>query len=450
MSFLAKIKYSDISNIKNNQNDHIVLKLFFIIMTLNLMTPASAEQRTIINPGFEDVSLIPGGVSNFRITSDNNIPGWNSTSGNIEVWRDGFLDKEAFEGTYFIELNPSVPISLYQEVCLVNGESLSWIFHHAARTGGPSPQTVNYEVADLSGNLIQTLDTNSVFPNANNALNDWSMVSSSATYTGPTGIQRLQFRSTNAGSFGNFLDDIQITLVPQLAFIPTDTIAAENISVGLPSVFVTGLVTSEITVNLSIDPASTATLGSDYNLDSSTITIPAGTYDGLSTFSEFLIPITIFEDAELGEPDETILINLDSGTAVNPLFNPIILGGACEDSGTPQIQHTIIDPVIDLKITKTVSDTTPNIGDTVTFNLLIENLGPNTATDISVTDVVPAGFTYVTDSMTGILPAVTGIMANQSSPDSGTGLTWTIDTLTVVPAAASSITLSFQAEVNAP
>jgi len=447
MSFIAKIKYSDIRNIKNN---NIVLKLFFIIMILNLITPAIAEQRTIINSGFEDVSLIPGGVSTFRITSDANIPGWNSTSGNIEVWRDGFLAKSASAGTYFIELNPNVPIGLYQEVCLVNGESLSWTFDHAARTGGASPQTVNYEVADLSGNLVQTLDTSSVSPNANNALNDWSTVSNSVTYTGPTGIQRLQFRSTNAGSVGNFLDDIQITLVPQLAFNPINTSSAENSTVGLPAVFVTGEVPSVITVNLSIDPASTATIGSDYNLVSSSITIPAGTYDGVSASSEFFIPITVFEDTELGEPDETILINLDSGTAANPLFNPIILGGACEDSGTPQIQHTIIDPVTDLKITKTVNDATPNIGDTVTFSLLVENLGPNTATDILVTDVVPAGFTYVTNSMTGIPSPVTGITANQSSPDSASGLTWTIDSLTVLPTAVSSITLTFQAVVNAP
>ncbi len=450
MSFLSEIKYLDVLNIKNNQTNNIVLKLIFITAIFNLITPALAAQRSIINSGFEDVSAFPGGIPSYVITPDANIPGWNSTSGNIEVWRDGFQAKLASAGTYFIELNPNVPIGLYQDVCLVNGETLSWTFDHAARTGGTSPQTIEYEVVILTEvEPNQTLQLSSVTPTNNNATNNWSTVSDSAVYTGPTGIQRLQFRSTNAGSFGNFLDNIQITLVPELAFNPTDTIAAENISAGLPSVFVTGEVQSVITVILSIDSNSTATEGSDFDLVSSTITIPVGTYDGVSASSEFLIPITVYEDAVLGEPDETILINLVSGTAANPIFNPI-LGTACAASPTQQIKHTIIDPVMDLTITKTVNDTTPNIGDTVTFSLVVENLGPNTATDISVTDIVPAGFTYVTDSMTGTPSPVAGITANQSNPDSGTGLTWTIDSLTVSPEAASSITLTFQAEVNAP
>ncbi|MEH6456319.1 MAG: DUF11 domain-containing protein [Cocleimonas sp.] len=102
---------------------------------------------------------------------------------------------------------------------------------------------------------------------------------------------------------------------------------------------------------------------------------------------------------------------------------------------------------VDLEITKTVSDTNPNIGDIVTFYLLIENLGPGTATLVSVNDIIPAGFTYVNDSMTGISPVVTGITPDQSSPDSGTGLTWTIGSLSAVP---SSTTLTFQATVEAP
>ena len=106
--------------------------------------------------------------------------------------------------------------------------------------------------------------------------------------------------------------------------------------------------------------------------------------------------------------------------------------------------YTNTSKLVDLIITKTVNDTTPNIGDTVTFSLLVENLGPGTAIAVSVTDIVPAGFTYVTGTMTGgVVPA------DESSP-AGSGLIWTINSLNAAPAAGSSTTLTFQAVVNAP
>lgn len=104
---------------------------------------------------------------------------------------------------------------------------------------------------------------------------------------------------------------------------------------------------------------------------------------------------------------------------------------------------------VDLAITKTVNDTTPNIEDTLTFSLLVENRGPDIATDVLVTDIVPTGFTYVTGSMTGISPAVAGITPDESSP-AGTGLQWMINSLTAASAAGSSTTLTFQAVVEAP
>ena len=102
----------------------------------------------------------------------------------------------------------------------------------------------------------------------------------------------------------------------------------------------------------------------------------------------------------------------------------------------------------DLAITKSVDDESPNIGDTVIFSLSVENLSPNTATDVLVTDIVPPGFTYVVGSMTGITPAVTGITPDQSNP-AGTGLQWIIDSLAASAAAGSTTTLTFQAVVEA-
>ena len=70
----------------------------------------------------------------------------------------------------------------------------------------------------------------------------------------------------------------------------------------------------------------------------------------------------------------------------------------------------------DLSLTKVVNDATPNIGDNVTFTLAVSNGGPNSADNIDVTDQLPAGFTYVSDT------------PSQGSYVSGTGV-WTVGTI---------------------
>ena len=45
----------------------------------------------------------------------------------------------------------------------------------------------------------------------------------------------------------------------------------------------------------------------------------------------------------------------------------------------------------DLALTKTVSNATPNVGDTITFTVTLTNNGPDAATDVQVNDLLPAG-----------------------------------------------------------
>jgi uncharacterized repeat protein (TIGR01451 family) len=95
---------------------------------------------------------------------------------------------------------------------------------------------------------------------------------------------------------------------------------------------------------------------------------------------------------------------------------------------------TVTPQEADLSLTKTVNNSTPNVGQNVTFTITVSNSGPNTATDVVATDVLPAGLTFVTDT------------ASQGTYNSSTGL-WTIGTL---PSGATPVTLNLTADVATP
>jgi uncharacterized repeat protein (TIGR01451 family) len=87
----------------------------------------------------------------------------------------------------------------------------------------------------------------------------------------------------------------------------------------------------------------------------------------------------------------------------------------------------------DLALTKTVSNATPNVGDTITFTVTLQNAGPSTATNVAVTDLLPAGLTFVSAT------------PSQGTYSSGTGV-WTVGTVSTV----TPPTLTIQATVVSP
>ena len=84
----------------------------------------------------------------------------------------------------------------------------------------------------------------------------------------------------------------------------------------------------------------------------------------------------------------------------------------------------------DLEVVKTVDNLNPSIGSTIIFNINAKNNGPYKATGVSVRDVLPSGYTFVSAS-----PSV----GSWSSPD------WNIGNL----ANGASATMSIVATVNA-
>ena len=103
---------------------------------------------------------------------------------------------------------------------------------------------------------------------------------------------------------------------------------------------------------------------------------------------------------------------------------------AAEDD---QATATVTPEIADLSLTKSVSDSSPDLNDNISFSLVVSNAGPDTATNVQVTDLLPAGLTYVS------------AVASQGTYNEGNGQ-WTVGSL----ANGASETLQINATVNTP
>ena len=88
--------------------------------------------------------------------------------------------------------------------------------------------------------------------------------------------------------------------------------------------------------------------------------------------------------------------------------------------GDDLVESIVVNDAADLVTVKTLAsgDATPEEGDTVTFQIEVTNNGGAQATNVSLTDTLPAGITYTTNT------------TSQGSYDPATGL-FTIGTLDV-------------------
>ncbi len=146
--------------------------------------------------------------------------------------------------------------------------------------------------------------------------------------------------------------------------------------------------------------------------------------------------------SKLSEPTHgTIVFNTDGSFVYTPNTNyagddsftyKICLGAPnetiCSNTATVLIS---INGSADVAISKTVNTTTPNVGSNVVFTLTATNNGPNLALGVNVTDSLPTGYTYVSNT------------SNAGSFNSTTGV-WTVGSL----ANATTATLQITATVN--
>src|SRR5262249_20141449 len=122
------------------------------------------------------------------------------------------------------------------------------------------------------------------------------------------------------------------------------------------------------------------------------------------------LTITARVDSPAAETNTATITNADQ-------FDPDTTNNSDSATETPQ--------QADLAVTKSVSDATPNVGDTITFTITLTNFGPNPATGVRVEDLLPPGLTFVSAEGPGTYTSASGVWA-VDAVDPGTPLTLTI------------------------
>ncbi|MBK5425468.1 DUF11 domain-containing protein [Bacillus sp. TH30] len=144
----------------------------------------------------------------------------------------------------------------------------------------------------------------------------------------------------------------------------------------------------------------------------------------------------------------------------------ILYSYTVDPSGAPITTSTstniVTNPVLDAMITmvKSVDQTLVTLGDTITYTTILKNSGNTNATNITFTDLIPDGTTFITDSITidgitqiGLNPN-TGITIGSIAPNSSISIAFQV-TATSTPvqnpiANSATASYTFIADPNAP
>jgi uncharacterized repeat protein (TIGR01451 family) len=109
---------------------------------------------------------------------------------------------------------------------------------------------------------------------------------------------------------------------------------------------------------------------------------------------------------------QTLIINarVDSPNALTNIGSISLADQFDPSPGNNTASVTETPQQADLVVAKTVSNPTPNVGDTITFTVTLTDVGPDAATGVQVTDLLPAGLTLVSAIPSlGTYNAVTGL-----------------------------------------
>jgi trimeric autotransporter adhesin len=395
----------------------------FGLLAVGICFGAQAQvQRSFLNTSFEQPSL--GATSCYAQVYDNAVPFWSTTattatqngtcplpggtaSGLIELWANSFNGVPARSGTQFAELNADQPSALYQNVCITNGETVSWALSHRGRTTtdtmvfvlGDTPTSLApaniLTTAGVGGILRASTDTagNGTIVNCQAGssvltstactvakVGTWADYKGAFTWNGTSGVKSVGFGAIGGGSSGNLLDAITLTLKAYLEFNTPPASGLESVaSPTTLGIKVSGNVATSFTVPVTVT-GGTAVLGVDFTTPNGAatfpVTIPAGNYTTATTIP---LGIVIINDT-FAETNETITFSMAPSTSASSYVTAST--NSCGGAPALATTYTIIDddrPTISINKTRVGGTGTTNFGISGTNGV------PTTVTNIATT-----------------------------------------------------------------
>lgn len=97
----------------------------------------------------------------------------------------------------------------------------------------------------------------------------------------------------------------------------------------------------------------------------------------------------------------SVQAGVNAGTAGQVLLNEARITAVTQPDHLPGNEYATASVAVngtDLQVIKSVSNRTPSPGQNVTWTVTVRNNGPNTAGSIVITDILPTGLTYVSNS----------------------------------------------------
>jgi Right handed beta helix region/Carboxypeptidase regulatory-like domain len=327
--------------------------------TPNPLIPA----RIIANPGFEQPAQASNGAGFSVLEGYGTTPPtvWQTTEdtapyvNSLEYWRgvntgNGGQASGPHSGNQHIELNASTNAAVYQDICVLQNETINWSLWHAARLGSESDDTNIMRVtvsnpSDWTGKTPPTTPLYSSPDLSTQFSQGWSAKNGSYTHSQSSGKFRFAFHSiqgsivatTRSLSYGNFLDDVLLSMSPVIDFLPTDLANGVNIpttiegNIGSPyylSLRVNGRLQSAATVTIAVNgltaprsftvgtplqgSAAVTGLVASKSGSNITLTLPAGDYDPNNTAQYVHIPID-FGDL-IYQANDNVTFGLSSAT----------------------------------------------------------------------------------------------------------------------------------------
>ena len=198
-------------------------RYFWALAALTTFVAAASATNIVVNGSFEDTPLLPynGGGVQWGVFSS--IPGWQLSYGPaIEVMRSkpgGWL---AAHGQQWLELDAdTIPpthtqgqIGVYQDLNTVSGAWYTLRFAFSPRPGWhPSGPELDGIRVYWDGNLIATVMGNGT------SLTNTSWTYYTFTVKATSNLTRLEFQDASEfnNTYGAFLDDVSVELVPEPA-----------------------------------------------------------------------------------------------------------------------------------------------------------------------------------------------------------------------------------------